>query len=528
MSIRRTLLLAFLFFSIAAAASMTLLAYTQARVALRDEIRQHMMTQSATLIDQVNSLLFERVENIHGWSRLELMQEVRVGDVDKRLARFLTDIKQAYAGIYTRLFCVYKGRVVASSDASQIGRDWDSQAAWLTLRFQSARVVLDHPVEESGHWYFYLHTALVDRFSDEALGTIYASMDRDVIINLLRRTVAGSHETAILLDADDRVLAAATGDLGKQHELPAEFSGWGLPTVGQGVVDREDPVFGKVLIGYAGPAPYPGLPDFGWKVLIINPVRIAFAPVRQLLLNLSVVLLLISVVAVLLARRLSALIARPIQRLTEVTRQMQDEAAEMPPLLPGSGEVAELSQAFRHMFAELKKSRQHLVRASKLAAVGEMSAMLAHEVRNPLGILRSSAQLLRRQPGLDERGYEMLDYMLSECDRINNLVTGLLDTARPRQPEFAVHDLPELLAQVTETTRARARQKGIRIDCEYDGDGFTLACDREQIIQVLLNLVLNAIQVVAEGGRILIGLTEHAGMLQIEVGDDGPIYWHFT
>lgn len=522
MSIRRILLIAFLFFSIAAATVMGLLAYTQARAALRDEIRQHLVSHSASLSDQINSLLFERVENIHGWSRLDLMQEVRVGDVDKRLARFLSEIKQAYGGIYASLFCVYEGRVVASSEAAQIGHDWAPLAAWMTLSFQSTPVILDHPVRESGQWYLYLHTALIDHYTGKPMGAIYARLNREVLLNLLRRSVAGSHETAMLLDADDRVLAASPGNPSAVAAGTLGTSGWHVPDRGQGVLAREDPDQGRVLIGYSVAETSPGLPDFGWKVLIVNPEHIALAPVRRLLWNLGVALMLISVVAVLLARRLSAVIARPIQHLTRVTRRMQDEADEIPPLMSGSTEVVELNQAYRHLLSELKKSRQHLVRASKLAAVGEMSAMLAHEVRNPLGILRSSAQLLRRQPGLDERGYEMLDYMLSECDRINNLVTGLLDTARPRQPEFAVHPLPDLLAQVTESTRARAEQKGIRIECECIGADLALTCDREQIIQMLLNLVLNAIQILDEGGRIRIKVSELADLLQIDVADDGP------
>ncbi len=522
MSIRRILLLALLFFAIAAAAAMSLLAYTQARSALRDEIRQHLATQSATLIDQVGSLLFERVEDIHGWSRLELMQEVRVGDVDKRLAHFLSEIKQAYAGIYTQLFCVYKGRVVASSDSARIGHVWDPQAVWLSLGIQSARVILDHPVKEAGRWYLYLHTALTDVFSGQPMGEIYASVDREILRNLLQRAVADSHESAILLDGDDRVLAFAGGAAEILNGLSGSLADWQLPAGGRGVIARDDPLMGKVLIGYSSAVSYTGLPDFGWKVLMINPERIAFAPVRHLLWEMIAVLMLITGIAVLLARRLSGLIARPIQRLTAVTRQMQDETDSMPPLLPGRGEVAELSRAFRHLFDELKKSRQHLVRVSKLAAVGEMSAMLAHEVRNPLGILRSSAQLLRRQPGLDARGHEMLDYMLNECDRINNLVTGLLETARPRQPEYAPQRLGGLLAQVIDMSRAAADKKGIHIEYESFVAEDVLACDREQILQVLLNLILNAIQVLDEGGMVRVELRGGQGDLQIDVADNGP------
>ena len=89
MTIRRALLLTLLAFSISFAALMTALSYSRARAALSDEIRLNLETQALTLMQQVDAMLFERVKDMQGWRRLDLMQEVRVGDVDKRLARFL-------------------------------------------------------------------------------------------------------------------------------------------------------------------------------------------------------------------------------------------------------------------------------------------------------------------------------------------------------------------------------------------------------------------------------------------------------
>ena len=121
MTIRRSLLLAFLLFSVLFAASMTLLAYTRSRAALDAEIRLNLATQAEALTQRVAAALFERLQDIHGWQRLDVMQEVKVGDVDKRLARYLHEVQSAYGGIYSDLLCVAGERVVAASDAALIG-----------------------------------------------------------------------------------------------------------------------------------------------------------------------------------------------------------------------------------------------------------------------------------------------------------------------------------------------------------------------------------------------------------------------
>ena len=109
--------------------------------------------------------------------------------------------------------------------------------------------------------------------------------------------------------------------------------------------------------------------------------------------------------------------------------------------------MGELTLSFLRLILDLEKSRENLVRAAKLAVVGEMAAIMAHEVRTPLGVMRTSTQMLQREPVLSETGREMLDYMLSETDRLNRLITSLLDCARPRPPQFKPHHLHDI-AQV--------------------------------------------------------------------------------
>lgn len=523
MTIRRTFMLALLAFSVLFAALMTLLAYTRARAALSDEIRVHLATQAQTLTQQIAAALFERLQDIQGWQRLEVMQEVKVGDVDKRLARFLSDVTTAYAGVYVDVLCVADGRVVAASDATQIGRDFVAPPAWLDVEYRGEVVSLARPTTVAGRAIMNFRLGIPDAFGRAVLGEIHARYDWSEIETALDQAATGGRQ-AVLLDAGGAVLAASAG-LRTRHDAgslallrPRDARG----TVGVTVADGAPLGMQTLLVGHAPVAAYRGLPNLGWSVAVLTPENLALAPVRSLLWSLLAALAAIVAVAAALAIALSARTAGPIQALTRYTRELGRDLDAPTRRIVGSSEIVELCAAFNRLIDDLKRSRVHLVRASKLAAVGEMSARLAHEVRTPLGIIRSSAQLVDRQPGLDEAGHEMMSFMINECDRMNQLVTGLLESARPREPMLAPADVHDIVHQVGEMLRERAAARGVVISSVLDAVPSVIDCDRDQLLQVLLNVMLNAIQALADGGRLQVSTGLDGADLCLAVDDDGP------
>src|SRR3569623_1208609 len=281
--------------------------------------------------------------------------------------------------------------------------------------------------------------------------------------------------------------------------------------------------YDNLLVSGARSTGYQHFPGFGWRLLIVEPTASAFAPIWQLLGAMLVVLLFTLAVALWIASRLADRITRPIIALTDSTRRYRRGERAVPfTSSAGMIEVGELSQAFGEMIGALERSREQIVRAGKLAVVGEMAAIMVHEVRTPLGILRSSAQLLGRQAQLDDKGRELIGFIVSETDRLNRLVTLLLETASPRAPDFLPHDLNEIIDHVLALLAAKAENKGVQLQRELTPQGTTLVCDREQIIQVFLNLVINALHFVPAGGRIKISTCAEDGMLVASVADDGP------
>jgi len=234
--------------------------------------------------------------------------------------------------------------------------------------------------------------------------------------------------------------------------------------------------------------------------------------------GLLLVLLLMAAVMVL---PIAAAITDPIHNLTAFVRSFVGTATQAPPPQTGPPEVRELSDAFENMMQDLEKSQSDLTRAAKLAVVGEMAAAMSHEVRTPLGILRSSAEVLKREKNISPGGKEVLSFISAETERLNKLVSTLLAAARPRPPSFVTTNLTALLQHNLAMLKTQADKKQIHLLYTPEEETIQAEVDADKLTQVLMNLVMNAIQVLAEGGTIALKLTQTETHILMQVMDDG-------
>src|SRR6266571_4465041 len=131
---------------------------------------------------------------------------------------------------------------------------------------------------------------------------------------------------------------------------------------------------------------------------------------------------------------------------------------------------------------------EQLRRAERLSALGELSAVLAHEIRNPLGSIRGTAEILKDDFRPGDRKYEFLEILVKETDRLNRVVEDFLGLARPVSGEPARFDLISELAEVLALTDAESRERGVAVTLTQDGVP-PLKGDREKLRQVFLNLI---------------------------------------
>lgn len=524
-TIRRTLLLAFLVVGVTPAVLIALLGFNKASAALQAEIEHGLAAQAEAVASDVNKLLYERLQNAATWSRLEVMQDLQVGDVDKRLSGFLLRLERGYAGLYRRLSAASTtGTIVASSDPSLIGRPAPAGPAWQTVKLAGESLTLEGPLEPvaGGPVDLVIRLPVASAFGAGVLGELRLGFDWGQVDRLLDEA-ADNGRLLALLDAQGRVVAGSRQLRAALPRFSRDLAGWGGPGAPDAVLAGRSGLPAEPMIGGVGPTrSFGGFDGFGWRVLVLVPRSQALAPVQSMALIFAGILGGIALLTLIGAGWVSEVIARPIAALTDYTRGYLRDPKLPPPPATHGGEVGELRDAFVQMVRDIEQSQQKLSRASALAAVGEMSAVIAHEVRTPLGILRSSAQILRRESGLSEEGRELIGFIESETLRLNGLVSSMLDSARPRAPHFAPADLHELIRHAVGLLSAQAAEKKVQFALQLDAPDARLQCDTEQMTQVLLNLLLNGLQILRSGGRIEVATREQGEQLVIDVADDGP------
>ncbi|MGH9328492.1 MAG: two-component system sensor histidine kinase NtrB [Terriglobia bacterium] len=177
----------------------------------------------------------------------------------------------------------------------------------------------------------------------------------------------------------------------------------------------------------------------------------------------------------------------------------------------------QLRQAHR----ELRDNFESLKRAERLYALGQLSAGLAHEIRNPLASIEGAAGVLRRENPSERRRLEFLDIIQKESRRLNQLLTRFLRFAKPAAPDIRVVGIGDLLDSVVSLARHADGAGRVELRKEIKPGASTVECDPEQMKQVLLNLVMNAAQAMPQGGTVVLRAQRDDSRFSIDVEDQG-------
>lgn len=173
-----------------------------------------------------------------------------------------------------------------------------------------------------------------------------------------------------------------------------------------------------------------------------------------------------------------------------------------------------------HERAEVQRLQRQLAEASKLGAVGELAAAVAHEVNNPLTGIMGFAELLQSELPTDDPRREDASVILAEAVRARSIVRALLEFAQPRPPQRIPSDLNELARSALELVRFRAQEAGVWIVEEY-GDLPPLELDPDAFKQVLLNLFDNAVDAMPHGGQMCVSTRRSGDSVGVVISDSG-------
>lgn len=225
------------------------------------------------------------------------------------------------------------------------------------------------------------------------------------------------------------------------------------------------------------------------------------------------------------------------QRLIELSVPIRTAAGSLdavvgPVQVRGGGDdVEDLEESLNTLSGRVEEAVQRLqtaqretLRHDQLAALGQLAAGLAHELRNPLTAIRTLVEVAReRSPTaqLDGRDLEVVD---EELTRLDATLQSFLDYARPPKLERREIDLRDVVRRTVQLVSPRADQQAVKLNVTLPAEPLSINADAEQLRQVLLNLLLNALDALGSGGQVAISARKDAaaGDLVLEVADNGP------
>jgi two-component system NtrC family sensor kinase len=235
-------------------------------------------------------------------------------------------------------------------------------------------------------------------------------------------------------------------------------------------------------------------------------------------------------------------IARPILRLRSVSQAVAAGDLKQHTGLRGGDEIGELAGAFDVMTdrlrerteeilqrtdqlaeanAHLQSAQQQLVQSEKLAAVGQLTAGIVHDVKNPLAIIVGLAEELPEHSDLNTVARKYLTTIRDSARRANTIVTDLLKFARESTPELKLQDLRDTVETVLRLTDYMARKAKVNVTKDLPGAPMMVMYDAVQIEQVMMNLVQNAIQAMPHGGSLRVSLSQSDETVAVAVKDTG-------
>jgi signal transduction histidine kinase len=208
-------------------------------------------------------------------------------------------------------------------------------------------------------------------------------------------------------------------------------------------------------------------------------------------------------------------LARRFEAMRQSLKQQMGKLTEL------NASLVERNADLETALAQLRRAQEELIKTEKLAAAGKLTAQLSHEINNPIHNIRSSLETaLKKMPdGLAGRQFVQLAH--DEILRIGKLVRQMLDFYRFGRVELQAVDLNTTLLEVLESSQQRFKEYGIKVERHLAPDLPAVRASRDQMKQVFLNLILNAIEAMPRGGKLEARSSSRNGWAEIAIGDTG-------
>jgi len=481
-------------------------------------------------------------ERIMDGKMLALSQEVRGWD-PKRMEPYLDFKKKLHPGYRELLVVDRKGTEVRNRPSGRVweGEEWFQEAMEKGIYVSSPQRI--SPSEPP----LVIIALLIHDENEQPIGVLKELVAMDYVAQLIVEAHLGKTGKLFLANRKGEILLQ-----GKRSEIPPQE----IQRVRYFEKFSFQPTHTAVYQGYEGNevlGSWKWIPGLHCFLIAEQEATEAFQQIRRLT-GQALLILLISIGAIfVIAYWAIRSVTHPIELLNEAVASFGEGQFHKALVIDRKDEIGKLMEGFTRMAGQLKKAygelegkvkasnkeleqayyllkqrQEQLIRSEKMAALGQLSAGLAHEIRNPLTSIKLFVQSLEKEVDLDEAQREDFRIIQKEIDRLNGMVVRFLTFARPEEPHWQPVQLPRRVMDALNLLGTRMKNQKIRVVISLPPDLPPVNGDPQQLDQVVLNLLLNAVEAMPGGGTLEVRLAKSVmaetqeGYLQLRIRDTGP------
>jgi len=473
--------------------------YQSSRKALYNEIVKGLRTETGLVRDAIDARTSLLRSNALAWADLEVMKDILTDDVDKRISDVFESLVKDYSLEGDIYALNLDGRIVASNDPAATGKT--PRLKWLGRVLSGEIVELDtHTSEIDGSTVISFAVPVRSPF----LGMkIIGALLLDYKVEGLKKIALGRDATLVAIFDRHGNIISATPNKSPFEQMKLDAAG--------GQEEGSLKVAGHIA-AIARTRGYYDFRGFDWSVVVAVEEEKALYPIKKIE-RASIAAGVVGVIFILgLVTAFARRTARPLRELSETAIHIANtKDFSFSVKATTTDEVGRLAEAFNRMVVEVKRYIQRIRemeedmrRADRLSALGELSAGMAHELKNPLGVIKSSAEILTKKLDANEAAGRLASAISEEAGRLEKLLEAFLKFARPGPPQMEPCNLNDAVDKVLTLLEPQITKEGITVEKRLDPALPSIYTDGNQFQQVLVNIIINAAQAMPGGGRLAI------------------------
>jgi len=453
--------------------------------------------------NKIERYMFERYGDIQVMVNSPLLKNKEVGNDLK--TSYLDTVRNAYKAYDYILVTNLEGKIIAYSGNLKTDNGYES---FLGEVLKGKSIVSDFTYFQDTKSYGVYYAAPILDDKDKIKGAVVERMNFNTILDIISNVRLGEKGYAFLVDSNGNYISHPFNSMEVIKNLNnSKYASF--------YTTHKNIQYFSALYSISK---YDTQKN-NWYVVVEEPVSEAYE-VAYRLRTYTVIVLMISIAIVfVLVAILSRKIAMPIKNLVKETQNIAEGDIGQNINIQSSDEIGSLAESFNKMLEKLEES---VTRAKSLEALGALSAGIAHEIRNPLTSIKGYAQYIMTELNKDSELYSDMTVISSEVDRLNNIIDRFLAFARPNELKLEKYDINEIVKEVTNLIKRDSTLDNISLNINF-GELPLIDADFEQMKQVILNLVINAVQSMPQGGELTISTSNNKilSVVEIVISDTG-------